>query len=157
MSKGRRSRDKGKRGELAWRDMLRGRGFSAVRGGQQGAGGNEMAPDVICPDLADFHVEVKNVERLNWREALAQAVEDAGPARIPYVASTANRKPWVVFLRAEDFLDLVEERETGKEAKAALSLIAKRILRRDPAEGRDPTGLLADILELTAPVAGNER
>jgi hypothetical protein len=59
------------------------------------------SPDVICPDLPDFHFEVKAVERLNINEAMAQAVDDAGE-KTPVVAHKRNRGDWLVTMRASD-------------------------------------------------------
>ena len=53
------SREKGKRGERAWRDELRANGYCARRG-QQFSGSAE-SPDVVCEDLPAFHFEVKAV------------------------------------------------------------------------------------------------
>ncbi|MGH8021017.1 MAG: putative PDDEXK endonuclease [Opitutaceae bacterium] len=100
------SREKGKRGERRWRDMLRDAGFlKAHRGVQyQGTSGS---PDVQCPELPGIHFEVKHVERLNIWEAMAQAARDSGAAKTPVVAHTRNRSGWLVTMRAEDWLDLL--------------------------------------------------
>jgi Holliday junction resolvase len=99
------SRQKGARGERAWRDQLREHGFAARRGQQFSGGGD--SPDVVCEEMgAVFHCEVKAVERLNIRDAMRQAERDAGE-RMPYVAHKTNREPWLVTLRSDDFLDLV--------------------------------------------------
>lgn len=104
------SRAKGQRGERAWRDRLIQAGFAATRGGQQGAGGSADAPDVVCPALRDrFHPEVKNVESLNVRKALEQAIADADDGQVPYVAWKKNRADWVVTLRGDDFLAMVKK------------------------------------------------
>jgi hypothetical protein len=70
------SREKGKRGERAWRDELRANGYDARRG-QQFAGSPD-SPDVVCGDLPWIHFEVKAVERLNIEEAMEQARGDCG-------------------------------------------------------------------------------
>ena len=103
---GKLSRDKGKRGERAWRDELRNAGFTAHRGQQFSGGGD--SPDVICEEMASlFHCEVKFVERLNIRQAMDQAEADASlSAQIPYVAHKTSRQPWLVTVRAQDFLDM---------------------------------------------------
>lgn len=51
------SSQKGKRGEREFAAHLRDLGFEARRG-QQHKGGND-SPDVLCPDLAGLHFEVK--------------------------------------------------------------------------------------------------
>ena len=101
------SREKGKRGELRWRDELRANGYRARRG-QQFAGGAE-SPDVVCDDLPWAHFEVKAVERLNVYDAIEQARRDCGPVapagqrKVPIVAHRRNRWPWLVTMDAETF------------------------------------------------------
>ena len=101
------SRTKGKVGEREWRDFLRKHGFSDARRGQQFSGSSE-SPDVVCPSMPGFHAEVKRVHVFAGYDWLNQAVNDAGPGQIPYVAWRRNHTPWVVLLRAEDFIDLVK-------------------------------------------------
>jgi hypothetical protein len=103
---GRYSRSKGARGERGWRDILREHGFlSAYRTAQRcGAG---ATADVQSPELPCLHFEVKNVERLNVRNAHAQAKNDAGAAKIPIVAHKTKRSEWLVTLTAEHFLNIL--------------------------------------------------
>lgn len=102
------SRAKGARGERAWRDFLRERGYGEARRGQQFHGG-PGSPDVVGgPPLT--HAEVKNTERMSlelWA-AMDQSVSEAAPGEMPYVACKRNRKRWLVVLLAEDFLRLVK-------------------------------------------------
>ena len=91
------SRQKGARGERQWRDELRANGYQARRG-QQFSGSPE-SPDVVCPDLAGIHFEVKAVERLNVHEAFAQAERDA-QGKVPVVAHRRNFWPWLVTMEA---------------------------------------------------------
>jgi hypothetical protein len=74
------SRDKGKRGEREFCELLREHGFDARRG-QQFAGGND-SPDVVT-DLP-CHVEVKRTETFS-PSYLLQAERDAHPALQPAV------------------------------------------------------------------------
>lgn len=95
---------KGKAGELEFAALLREYGFEARRGVQyQGGPGSA---DVVH-DVPGLHFEVKRVERLNLDAAYNQAVEDAGDSLWPVVAHRRNRQPWLITLRAEDFLALV--------------------------------------------------
>lgn len=119
------SREKGKRGERAWRDELRAAGFTARRG-QQFAGGVE-SPDVICAELDWIHFEVKCVERLNIEQAMEQARTEChlSPAlspkggegdgqstkKVPVVAHKRSRRAWLVTMEAELFFQLVREFE----------------------------------------------
>lgn len=100
------SRNKGKRGERAWRDELRSAGYDARRG-QQYSGGAE-SPDVICESLPKLHCEVKCVEKLNLDAACEQAQRDAGEK--PWiVAHKKNRGPWKVTMLASHFFELLKE------------------------------------------------
>lgn len=81
MTVAKNSRQKGKRGELLWRDELRKMGFEARRG-QQFAGGGD-SPDVVCPSLPRLHCEVKMVAAMDLGtklldDAINQAKADAG-------------------------------------------------------------------------------
>ena len=102
------SREKGKRGERRWRDVLRDAGFLKAHRGVQFSGSPD-SPDVACPELPGIHFEVKAVEKLNIWDAMAQAVHDAGPSKAPVVAHTRNRSGWLVTMRAEDWLTLIRE------------------------------------------------
>ena len=102
---GRRSRNKGKRGEReAAREIARVLGISARRG-QQYAGGSD-SPDVVtgCDAL---HIEVKRTERLSLYGAMEQAIGDAGE-KLPLVLHRSNHRPWVVVLRLDDLTRLRE-------------------------------------------------
>ncbi len=94
------SRQKGKRGERAWRDELRAHGFDARRG-QQFCGSPD-SPDVVCPALAWIHFEVKHVERLNINDAMDQARRD-GRGKVPVVAHRRRFCRWLVTVEAETF------------------------------------------------------
>ena len=102
------SRRKGARGELEVAAILRKRGYPARRGFQ--ARGGKEQPDLVT--IPGFHLEVKRVERLNLHAAFRQADDDI-PAdddvTIPAVVHRMSREPWLVTLRFEDFLDLLEE------------------------------------------------
>lgn len=100
------SKAKGGRGEREWAKVLRDAGLEAYRG-QQFAGGVD-SPDVVCESLPDVHFEVKRVERLNIHDAIDQAVTDCD-WKVPVVAHRKNKKPWLVTMRAEDWLKLVTE------------------------------------------------
>lgn len=62
--------------------------------------------------LPGVHVEVKNVERLNVWDAMAQSRRDAAAeaaGKIPIVAHTKNHCGWLVTMAAEDFFRLYRE------------------------------------------------
>lgn len=103
------SGDKGKRGERMFAHFLKRMGWDARRG-QQHRGGDD-SPDVIhsvqCSNGTPVHFEVKFTEALRIREAILQAVEDAGEDKVPVVAWKRNRGPWMAILPMKDFLDIV--------------------------------------------------
>ena len=98
------SREKGKRGERAWRDELRANGYCARRG-QQFSGGTE-SPDVVCEGLPGFHFEVKAVEKLNVQDAFDQATHDAGD-KVPIVAHRRSFRSWLVTMSADVFFQFL--------------------------------------------------
>lgn len=103
-SRGRASREKGKRGERQWRDVLRAEGYSARRGQQ--FSGSPDSPDVVCDDLPDFHFEVKCVERLNIEDAMGQARQDAR-RKLPLVAHRRSHCGWLVTMDAPTFFRIL--------------------------------------------------
>lgn len=100
------SKQKGKRGELEWAHYLADQGFAAKRGQQ--FSGSPDSPDVICPDLAHIHWEVKRVEHLNLIDAMSQAIGDAGD-KTPIVAHRRNNAPWLITMRADDLIKILRE------------------------------------------------
>ena len=100
------AREKGKRGERQWRDVLRAEGFHARRG-QQYAGGAD-SPDVVCEELRGFHFEVKCVERLNIEAAMDQARRDAG-RKLPIVAHRRSHRRWLVTMEAETLFRILRD------------------------------------------------
>ncbi len=102
------SRRKGARGELEVAAILRKHGYPARRGFQ--ARGGDEEPDVVA--LPGFRLEVKRAERLNVHAAFRQADDDIPPdddLTIPAVVHRMSREPWLITLRFEDFLGLLEE------------------------------------------------
>ncbi len=102
---GKMSRDKGKRGELEVVALLQKYGFTARRG-QQFRGGSD-SPDVIH-SMNGLTVEVKLRETLSLYPTLEKAAKDDAD-KVPVVFHRRNRKPWIVAMYAEDFLDLMKE------------------------------------------------
>ena len=96
---GRRSRNKGKRGEREAAAEIRRLFRTEARRGRQFAG-SDQSPD-IRTGIAGVHFEVKRVEALRLYEALDQARDDAGES-IPVVLHKRNRKPWVAIVRLDD-------------------------------------------------------
>lgn len=96
------SRSKGKTGELEASALLKQHGFEARRG-QQFAGGGD-SPDVVH-SLSGWHIEVKRVENLSLYPAIDQAERDRKDNERPLVLHRRNKKPWLVIMLADDFLD----------------------------------------------------
>jgi Holliday junction resolvase len=106
------SKDKGKRGERMFRDVLREHGFTGSRRGQQFSGSSE-SPDVICPELPGIHWEVKYTESLRLYDAIAQAKHDAND-KIPIVAHKKNHHDWYATISMKDLLEIIKETELVK-------------------------------------------
>lgn len=112
------SRQKGKRVERLWRDQLRDAGFLKAYRGQQYCGASGDA-DVVCPELPDFHFEVKGVQNLNVLAAMKQAIADSSKSgRTPTLAHKKNGEPWLVTMLAADWLKLVKETDRVVSPKA---------------------------------------
>lgn len=99
------SRTKGKTGELELARILREHGYQSRRG-QQYCGTSGDADVIGIPGV---HIEVKRVEKLNIEKAMEQSRSDARQGEIPIVAHRKNRKPWLVTMDLEDFLELYEQ------------------------------------------------
>lgn len=100
------SRDKGKVGELEVAALLKKHGFEARRGQQFSGGGD--SPDVVH-NLDGFHIEVKRVENFSLYTALDQANRDKKPNDDAILFHRRNKKPWVVVMDADKFLQMMRE------------------------------------------------
>jgi hypothetical protein len=98
------SRDKGKRGERWWRDVLRAEGYTARRG-QQFCGSPD-SPDVICAELDWIHFEVKAVEKLNIWDAMDQARRDCG-SKVPIVVQRRNFRGGLLVMEFPTFFKII--------------------------------------------------
>lgn len=105
MSSGRRSKQKGKRGELeAAKALAECLGLEARR--TQQYSGTEGTSDVVTP-ACPIHWEVKRTERLKLREAVEQAVGDS-TGDPPVVLYRSNRCPWVAIIPLEALADVAQ-------------------------------------------------
>ncbi len=102
---GKKSREKGKRGERELSKLLRNYGYEARRG-QQYCGANGDADVVGLPGL---HIECKWVEDLNLSDAMGQSERDAKQGEIPVVIHKKNRHPWLTTMSAINFVNMVAE------------------------------------------------
>lgn len=104
---GMKSKRKGNDGERELLQLLQDRGIEAQRNDQHYVGGR-CNPDVGAQiGNREFHFEVKRTEKFRLYESLSQAQRDAEVEHVPVVAHRSNRRPWVVVLTLEDFLQLV--------------------------------------------------
>lgn len=141
------SRSKGARGEREWRDELRAQGYMKARRGQQFSGSPD-SPDVVCPELEQFHFEVKRTEALNIYKAWEQASQDAAarnmvfasaglgqPPKTPIVAHKRNHRPWLVIMSADTFFKMLRDSGCSPEIAAQREIIRKAhaILESNPA------------------------
>lgn len=104
---GRRSRQKGARGEREAAGELGAVLGIEGRRGCQFAGGPD-SPDVALPGSA-IHVEAKRVEALQLYAALEQATADAPAHAVPIVWHRRNNKPSVVIVQTDRLADLAAE------------------------------------------------
>lgn len=100
------SKRKGKIGELEWSNKVREHGFDCRRGRQYS--GSPDSPDVISEDLNQFHFEVKLTKNAYFYTWMNQAVTDADTSKTPVVAHRKNYGEWHVFMKADDFLNLIK-------------------------------------------------
>ena len=100
------SRRKGSRYERQLVHRFRGAMPGAeVHRGFQYRGGEE-APDVDCPI---FWIESKHGKRPSIRNALAQSTDDCPKGRIPIAVVKDDRKPAMVTMGLDDFLEVIAE------------------------------------------------
>ena len=120
---GKKSRDKGQRGERELASELQRLFGVTARRGVQYSGGAD-SPDVVS-DFDGVHFEVKRTERLSLYPAMKQAVADAGEqsgaarksdggGKIPVVCHRQNNKEWLVIVRLNDLPKLATVIESRK-------------------------------------------
>ena len=110
---------KGKTGERQVRDLLLNYGYEARRGRQ--FSGSPESPDVVT-DFEGIHIEAKWVESLNLYRAFQQSEKDAGD-KIPTVWHRKNRTPWMITMRAEDFLEMFRKQVKQETAPLLPNLL----------------------------------
>ena len=107
--RGKRSRDKGKRGEREVAKILQTAGFPARRTVQYNGRPGTAADVVGIPGL---HLEVKFVEKERIREWYRQAERDAtaSPDKdIPVIVHRKSWEPWLVTMSLEDFIKIIKQ------------------------------------------------
>lgn len=108
------SRHKGKVGERELVRLFIDHGFEAERA-QQYKGG-QHSDDIYCPEMAalGIHIECKRTKVLRLDEWLAQVEKDAGGNKLPTIFWRRDRRPFVVFMLASDFLALLRHLIDGE-------------------------------------------
>lgn len=130
---GKRSREKGKRGEREIAGILREHGYPEARRGVQYSG-RTGAADVI--GLPGWHIEVKRVENFHLISAAAQAERDARDGERWVIFHRPSRKPWISVLSKETFEGLAggnENWHTVEEKK--ISRVYEALERAQGAAG----------------------
>ena len=108
--RGKRSRDKGKRGEREVAKIFQEAGFHARRSVQYNGRPGTAADVVGVPGL---HLEVKFVEKERIREWYRQAERDAtaSPDKdIPVIVHRKSWDPWLVTLSLGDFIKIIKQK-----------------------------------------------
>ena len=135
---GRKSREKGKRGEREIAGILREHGYTEAKRGVQYSG-RTGAADVI--GLPGWHIEVKRVEHFNLIAAATQAERDARAGERWVVFHRPSRKPWIAVLPAETFEDLTgksEDWHTETEKKISKAYEALERAQHTAGGGKRP-------------------
>ena len=101
---GRRSLDKGKRGEreaaARWSELF----GIPMRRSQQYCGQSDESDDITGhPGIS---IEVKRRERFDLESAIEKAAAEAADGNIPIVLHRKNHRPWLVTLRLDDLPEL---------------------------------------------------
>lgn len=100
---GKRSREKGKRGERMLAKELRKCGYDSRRGVQYN--GSDGSADVT--GLPGIHIECKFVENLNIKDAMRQSIDNAKEGEMPVVIHKKSRHPWEVTIRLSDMAKMI--------------------------------------------------
>lgn len=106
---GRKSRNKGKRGELEALEELRGSVLAPLlqnikrNTAQTQEGGLDVVGDVV-----KVNVEIKRQERIGWSAALEQCHRGGDPSLPSIVLGRESRKPWKVLLTLEDLERIIK-------------------------------------------------
>lgn len=98
---GRKSRSKGKRGELDARDQIREHWAAPDCRRSQQYCGSESSADLLNA-LPGGHVEVKRIKAIAAMRYLEQADRDRAAGDFPIVVMREDRGGWVVMFKIED-------------------------------------------------------
>lgn len=105
---GRRERERGKRGELEVRNVLRDHGFT-VRATQRNLGGDQG--DMLALGKGRvFHVETKLRETLNIWASLTQTINECPADATPLLTFRRNGTQWFAAMPLLSLLDVLDMR-----------------------------------------------
>lgn len=113
---GRYSKNKGKRAERELAHIFQEAGLVDAHRTAQFMGKTGQAGDI--EGVPFIHVEAKNVEKLNLRNAMAQSENDAeacGKGEIPIVCHKKSRVPWLVTMNLTDWIPIYKVWLKAKE------------------------------------------
>lgn len=99
-----KSRDKGKRGELEVVHLFKAHGHLAHRTAQVDG---SLSSDVIVDDYPGLHIEVKRYARVGVFRFWDQAVSDAAPEEHPVLFVKEDRGPWLTCVDSSLFFYLL--------------------------------------------------
>lgn len=102
---GKKSTDKGKRGERKVTHLFEQHGYVAHRTAQVDG---TLSSDNIVDSLPWLHVEAKWHERVGVFRFWDQAVEDAAGKKTPVLFVKENRSQWLVCVSPQFFFSLLE-------------------------------------------------
>lgn len=111
-TRGKASREKGKRGEREVAGIFRDAGWDTARRTSQYCGKTGDASDIT--GIPGLHIEVKRVEREAVRQWYGQAERDeqaAGKGDIPVVIHRRSDAPWLVTISLRDFIRILRGAE----------------------------------------------
>lgn len=139
------SRNRGKRGERLWCSFCREQGYDVHRTAQY-RGNTGAAGDV--EGLSYIHCEVKYVQALNIAKAMEQSESDADAAgndEFPIVASKRTKEPWLLTMRALDWISMIGLYEDLADVHTIFKTQAKFSIRNELGvwKERYPNGLVA--------------
>ena len=113
---GRYSKNKGKRAERELAHIFQEAGLVNAHRTAQFMGKTGQAGDI--EGVPFIHVEAKNVEKLNLRNAMEQSENDAeacGKGDIPIVCHKKSRVPWLVTMNLTDWIPIYKVWLKAKE------------------------------------------
>lgn len=141
------SRSKGKRGERMFASLCREQGYDVHRTSQYC--GKHGTADVV--GLPGVYVEVKYVQALNIAKAMEQSERDAdaaGKDEFPIVASKRAKEPWLVTMRALDWLSMIGLYEELDNVHTAFKPQEKFSIRKELERAKELLYPKGDIVAL---------